>query len=79
MSVSPNKSKIQKKMFLTEIKNDILYFKIPLSRVGKYSYKKYPILKNMDKVFNPESKTVSNSGLPTLTQSIPNVYNLLGR
>ena len=55
------------KKFLTEIKNDILYFKTPLSRVGKYTHKKYPILKNMDKVFNPVAKIISNTGLPNFS------------
>ncbi len=77
MSESPIKAKDQKKKFLTEIKNDILYFKIPLSRVGKYSHKKYPILKNMDKIFNPESKVISNSGLPAFAIQQATLVNAL--
>ena len=54
---------LNKRQFLTEIKNDILYFKIPLSRIGKYTHKKYPILKNMDKVFNPVTKPANIAGI----------------
>jgi hypothetical protein len=50
-----DESSIRPDSYLREMKSDALYFRAPMSKIGRQVYKKFPILQMMEKILKGES------------------------
>ena len=50
-----DESSIRPESYLREMTSDALYFRAPMSKIGRQVYKKFPILQIMEKILKGES------------------------
>ena len=50
-----DESSLRPESYLREMKSDALYFRAPMSKIGRQVFKKFPILQMMEKILKGES------------------------